>query len=352
MPSDKEIEKIVYGAAAMACVGMSGDIKFCTTVFSPDFGDKLTDFLKKVTPASWWAAGVFDYWTISDKIIPHMQAAHTQCLDVVDEAWHGSRKQLGLEQAPSPARAYLQAWLLAEGWVRGGAVSDDVGASNKRYLGLPKDSAGQPWYYKYDNWPKVCNEDCQALFAARLLGLYNNLRLAPLKEGVELTLRYITRRLSHQWPLSKAIWVHGTRLRAERQDLLAGLNRRGWGTTVIGKPDSGGWFHLPITTTVLHHDKRLCLCRASMLFRTADDASARVTAVHLYDGRERFFALDGLDLAGDHAAAPDDRNSWPLDEPRPVNFGIGLSVHVAFGPASGTDHSITFVGAGADLTVP
>ena len=131
--------------------------------------------------------------------------------------------------------------------------------------------------------------------------------------------------------LKAAMWTHGTIAEAEYPDRLhpapSGVVRRGWGATftgqVPGEPEN--WIHIPIPTPVILDDARLNVAKVFVLYKTN---YARITNVALWDGARPVTTIDDLDLSGDHSFEVDAQNSWTLDPPVEIQFGLGLSVRV------------------------
>jgi len=86
-----------------------------------------------------------------------------------------------------------------------------------------------------------------------------------------------------------------------------------------------------------------------VLIRYATVLSAKITAVHLYDGEHRFQPFEGLSLA----SAADSVYAWSLEPAHEMLWGLGISVFVDFGPPSDKGvPGIWFRSAGADFQVP
>jgi len=80
-----------------------------------------------------------------------------------------------------------------------------------------------------------------------------------------------------------------------------------------------------------------------------------ITDVHVYDGPNKVREFNNLNnLAGNHGSTIDGSNSWVVNPPLTILFGLGLSVHVRFPPTYqpgvSVSYEIVFTTAGADFT--
>ena len=147
--------------------------------------------------------------------------------------------------------------------------------------------------------------------------------------------------------LKAAVWTHGTIVHIENR--VETVVRRGGGTEIrqwVGK----NWFHFPITTPVVLDDVRPPLVKVFVFYKAN---FARITNVDVFDGPRRVKALD-VNLSGDHSAGIDGSNSWVINPPLGIQFGLGLSVGVE--PTNDPDKpgvpEIIFTTAGADFQKP
>ncbi len=162
--------------------------------------------------------------------------------------------------------------------------------------------------------------------------------------------------------LRAAMWVHGTIVQVEYPKRLSSADsdaeqsgfRRGWGTLFRGgDPDpikASNWFHIPITTPVILDDVRPSLIRVFVFYKTSGRAS--ITNLHIYDGPNRVMTFDNLiGYSGDHSAGIDALNTWVINPPLKILFGLGISVGVNFSwIINGSPLSdILFTTAGADF---
>jgi len=83
-----------------------------------------------------------------------------------------------------------------------------------------------------------------------------------------------------------------------------------------------------------------------------DARFAVITNLHLYDGPTQVKAFDGLSLTGDHSTGIDSSNSWQIDPPITILFGLGNSVGMRFPPVTHIPSQILFTTAGADFITP
>ncbi len=147
------------------------------------------------------------------------------------------------------------------------------------------------------------------------------------------------------------VCVHGNITQAEYPEHIDEISRKGWGTTFWGKENTTNWFHLPLSIPAFLDGHKPKLTKVYFYFHNT--SRSPITTVHLYDGPKVIKAFDNLRLAGDHAKALDRSNTFNMEVPLDINFGLGLSVKVEF-PAS-TETSpprwILFTAAGAEFRV-
>lgn len=143
----------------------------------------------------------------------------------------------------------------------------------------------------------------------------------------------------------QALWVHGSSAQIERDGYFVSMQRTGFGA--IFRTHGAEWFHFAVPTPVFLEGQSSTLVKAFVLFRT--EGTAMITAVHIYDGGQKIVGFEPLDYKGDHSTQLDTCNTWMIP-PTHVNWGLGISVHVNFGPPSNVGvPSITLVSAGADF---
>jgi hypothetical protein len=147
------------------------------------------------------------------------------------------------------------------------------------------------------------------------------------------------------------VCVHGNIVNPEYPENIDEVSRKGWGTTFWGKEDSTNWFHIPLSVPNFLDGGRPKLTRIFLFFHNT--SRSPINAVHIYDGPKLVKAFDNLRLAGDHARALDRANTFTIETPSEINFGLGLSVSVAF-PASTEQKPprwILFTTAGAEFKI-
>lgn len=129
-------------------------------------------------------------------------------------------------------------------------------------------------------------------------------------------------------PVQAVFTVHGNAVEPEYPARIEEVSRKGWGATFWGKDASSNWFHIPFTVPNLLGGEASKLSRVFLFFHNT--SRSPITAVHLYDGAKLLQAFDNLAAFGDHAAKPDNRNTFRLDKPVAILHGLGVSVNVAF----------------------
>ncbi|MFP3866678.1 MAG: DUF6623 family protein [Desulfobacteraceae bacterium] len=144
---------------------------------------------------------------------------------------------------------------------------------------------------------------------------------------------------------NNAYWQHGTKILPEWPHKLVQTARKGWGTIFTGKENTFNWFHIPIPTPVIEENTRTVLSKIFVPFQTI--GNVQITSVHVWDGREKIRAFDGLHLAGDHRNI-DDRNRFYIWET--MFTGVDIVIGVKFGQKiNGNYPAILFTTAGGDF---
>ena len=96
--------------------------------------------------------------------------------------------------------------------------------------------------------------------------------------------------------------------------------------------------------------KDTTLKKIFIFYRTK--GTAKITNVHIHDGEKTIESFKNLSLSGDYSTKVDKHNSWGIS-PVHVKFGLGISVHVDFGPKTKLGvPEIRFTSAGADFQTP
>jgi hypothetical protein len=148
----------------------------------------------------------------------------------------------------------------------------------------------------------------------------------------------------------QAMWVHGTSVQIQREGYYINKTRVGWGTEISSQGENGEWFHFAIPTPVIFDGKDSILQKAFVFFQTT--MAAKITEVHLYDGKKKFFEFKGLNLSGKHDDKLDSSNTF-FPTPVHIKYGLGISVMVVFGKSTPTSvPTITFTASGADFIIP
>lgn len=142
-----------------------------------------------------------------------------------------------------------------------------------------------------------------------------------------------------------AFWIHGNNV--EVQDPNSVIEGRfDWGTQYINRSDNENWFHFPIPTPVIIDDVRPPLIRVFVFYNAV---TATINEVRVRDGSRLVTAFTNLNLVGDHSSGPEDNiNSWKIDPPAGIAFGLGISVAAAIP----RHQAIIFTTAGADFQSP
>jgi hypothetical protein len=147
------------------------------------------------------------------------------------------------------------------------------------------------------------------------------------------------------------VCVHGNIVNPEYPENIDEVSRKGWGTTFWGKEDTTNWFHIPLSVPNLLDGSRPKLTKVNVFFHNT--SRAPINAIHIYDGPRLIKAFDNLRLTGDHARVLDRSNSFTIDPPCEVLFGLGLSVSVQFpaSPEQKPPRWILFTTAGAEFRI-
>lgn len=122
--------------------------------------------------------------------------------------------------------------------------------------------------------------------------------------------------------LKTAMWVHGLITQAENPVHAEVV--KGWGKEFVSHWMSN-WFHIPFTTPAILEDIRPKLEQVYVFYKTD---GAVINAVHIYDGPFKVKAFDDIAVEGDHSEKSDEFNTWDIDPPLEMNFGLGISLLV------------------------
>jgi hypothetical protein len=147
----------------------------------------------------------------------------------------------------------------------------------------------------------------------------------------------------------QAMWVHGSSVKMEREGYFVSKQRAGNGA--IFRTHGKEWFHFSIPTPVILNGQRSRLKKVFVFYKT--EGTAKITAIHVYDAGKKIDTISNLGLSGDHSKSDDKHNSWVVATSPEMKFGLGISVHVDFGPPTNLGvPTIRFTTAGADFETP
>ncbi|HEX4961757.1 MAG TPA: DUF6623 family protein [Thermoanaerobaculia bacterium] len=121
-----------------------------------------------------------------------------------------------------------------------------------------------------------------------------------------------------------ASWVHGNALTVESPENLARVGHYAWGADMLTQPGKGSWFHLPLPTPVIVSDVRTTLHRVFVLFKSEGGS---IRNLHVYDGSSKPQEFNDLVLQGEHRLNLDSENTFILEKPHTVVWGIGISFY-------------------------
>ncbi|MET0181057.1 MAG: DUF6623 family protein [Novosphingobium sp.] len=144
--------------------------------------------------------------------------------------------------------------------------------------------------------------------------------------------------------IEKAMWAHGHSMVVEVPSNIVSEWRAGFFIRVIGRPNTTNWFHFPVPTPVIVNDNRLRIDSALLRFRSGSTL-ADVTNVHVFDGENRVFARDNMNLSP--GALGLERFTLP-NKPE-VFWGVGVTVGVRFTGTTNAQNTMEFAAAGVDF---
>ena len=147
--------------------------------------------------------------------------------------------------------------------------------------------------------------------------------------------------------LKAAMWVHGSIL--QTSDVTVTVERNEVGTVVttsaVVDQDHLHDVHFPITTPVILDDARPQLRKVFVFYAT--DSLSSIRRIDIMDGPNRVKTFE-TNLSGDHRSRIDEFNSFVVDPPLTIFFGLAISVFVRFLTKLGQSQ-IIFTTAGADF---
>jgi hypothetical protein len=150
--------------------------------------------------------------------------------------------------------------------------------------------------------------------------------------------------------LKAAMWVHGNIVEVQLPALVF-QGRFDWGTKYSALRDRhDNWFHFSMPTPVIVDDIRPPLVKI-FVFYNAEFATIR--EVRARDGPREVKRFDNLNLTGDHSFNIDSSNSWVIDPPITILFGLGISLRATISPdVESPPRGLIFTTAGADFRSP
>ena len=147
-------------------------------------------------------------------------------------------------------------------------------------------------------------------------------------------------------PKVQAVWIHGSGVRPEREGYF--ITKRHYKDGAVFKTHGSEWFQFALPTPVILDNQRSSMVKCFVLYETA--SGARITDIQLYNGRQKIKSFGGLSLSGKHSTSVDSSNSWTINPPIEMIFGVAICVNVDFGNAqTGSVPNIRFAAAGADF---
>lgn len=143
--------------------------------------------------------------------------------------------------------------------------------------------------------------------------------------------------------IAHAMWTHGTSVTVEVDANVEFIQRYGFFTRIIGKPNTTNWYHFAIPTAVIVDNRRLVWVRAMLRFLTGG-TTAVVRDVHVYDGEARIIAHQAVNLSGVQPFAVFGVPHKPF-----VFWGAGISIGVQTGRGNAAQRRMDFISAGVDF---
>ena len=135
-------------------------------------------------------------------------------------------------------------------------------------------------------------------------------------------------------PVKTLVSVHGNAFEPEYLSRIEEVSRKGWGTTFWGRDSTTNWFHMPFAAPNQIDGVAPKLARVFLYFHNT--SRSPLASVHLYDGAKLIQAFDNLGSFGEHASKPDGANTFRLNKPVELKYGLGVSVNVSF-PADASE---------------
>ena len=117
-----------------------------------------------------------------------------------------------------------------------------------------------------------------------------------------------------------AFWTHGNAVVIQHPNLLKDIYQADWGTHV--QQDAGeNWFFFTVPMLTYNMGYRMHAYRVHFVYKT--EGKAFLTALHVWDGPEKIFGVDGIKKTGS-TGAHDPGGTFTLPEPHPLCKGGAL----------------------------
>lgn len=139
--------------------------------------------------------------------------------------------------------------------------------------------------------------------------------------------------------IKHAAWIHGDSLKIETPDNFVSATPYGFYEALVGRANTSSWVHFQIPTPVIVEGVRLKASSVLLTFKTSS-STARVTAVHVYDGATRIATFENLNLYGNVGMV-----RFTLPALTEVVQGLNITVLTSFTAQS----EIDFISAGCDF---
>jgi len=149
------------------------------------------------------------------------------------------------------------------------------------------------------------------------------------------------------------LWTHGSSVQIQQPTQTSYTDRSGHATVVEQEPGTENWFHFAIPT--LKEQEAVCLKTVQVFLRVRFDRGgvvehtrAYIDKLHVWDSLNRVLRVDDVTSRGIDWRQV---TAWDIPGGAPVEHGVGLSVHVVWGPLGQSQTvpfgRIEFVAAGA-----
>jgi hypothetical protein len=147
------------------------------------------------------------------------------------------------------------------------------------------------------------------------------------------------------------MWTHGYAWQADSFRPGYGY-AYGEGAIYYAPPNSSVWFLFSVPSPAVLMGKQTLLTRVYVLYDTFPWAT--VSTVNVYDGGYVVQQYEQLSGTGEHAWELQDDNTFVLDKPHEMWYGVGIAIEVKFGTAAeaGKRPGIRYTSVGAEFEVP